>query len=172
MARMPPSRRIDKYKPVNSPLVDHDTEKAPQAQEIQPISQSSASTLKSEGSQETKDPEVDNADVASVEQAEDEAREELNVQLQESSVAPGLFAEDIQPVVSRATSNNAQKTVDHEASHDFVKLYGKRKAKKIIDDRIAVEDGKLFDMSIWKAMYKTISLEWWLAVSLFGSGRE
>ena len=43
-------------------------------------------------------------------------------------------------------------------------------AKKLAKGSIAIEDGKTYDMSLWKAIYMTIWKRWWLAVVLNGLG--
>jgi hypothetical protein len=48
--------------------------------------------------------------------------------------------------------------------HD-VKRFGRRKAKKIAEGKLAVEDGKLYDMSLIRAMYQTFAVKWWIAVA-------
>ncbi len=47
-----------------------------------------------------------------------------------------------------------------------VKRYGKKKAKKIAAGKLVVEDGKTYDMSLLKAMYSTVWVEWWFSVLL------
>jgi ATP-binding cassette subfamily C (CFTR/MRP) protein 1 len=48
--------------------------------------------------------------------------------------------------------------------HD-VKRFGRRKAKKIAEGKLAVEDGKVYDMSLIRAMYHTFAVKWWIAVA-------
>ena len=51
-----------------------------------------------------------------------------------------------------------------------VKKYGKRKAKKIAEGNLVMEDGQAYDRSILKAMYTTVCLKWWKAVILSACG--
>lgn len=45
-------------------------------------------------------------------------------------------------------------------------------AKRLAKGLIAIEGGRVYDMSLWKAIYRTIWREWWLAVVLNGIGSE
>lgn len=47
---------------------------------------------------------------------------------------------------------------------DLVKQYGKKKARRALKGQIAIEDGKLYDMSLTRAMYSTVWLKWWIAI--------
>jgi len=48
----------------------------------------------------------------------------------------------------------------------------KKKAKKLAAGTSAIEDGKTYDMSLWKAIYMTVWRQWWWAVTLNGIGSE
>jgi ATP-binding cassette subfamily C (CFTR/MRP) protein 1 len=52
------------------------------------------------------------------------------------------------------------------------KQLSKKKAKKLAAGTIAIEDGKTYDMSLWKAIYITVWRQWWWAVFLNGIGSE
>ncbi|KIR42578.1 hypothetical protein I307_04542 [Cryptococcus deuterogattii 99/473] len=47
---------------------------------------------------------------------------------------------------------------------DLVKHYGKKKALKVLEGQMAIEDGNLYGMSLIRAMYSTVWLEWWIAI--------
>nr|ODN90116.1 cadmium ion transporter [Cryptococcus depauperatus CBS 7841] len=49
---------------------------------------------------------------------------------------------------------------------ELIKKYGRKKAKKIQDGTLVIEDGKEYDMSLIKAMYKTVWWSWWKAIIL------
>ncbi|OXG54431.1 cadmium ion transporter [Cryptococcus neoformans Th84] len=51
---------------------------------------------------------------------------------------------------------------------DLVKQYGKKKARRVLKGQIAIEDGKLYDMSLTRAMYSTVWLKWWIAIIMKG----
>jgi hypothetical protein len=51
-----------------------------------------------------------------------------------------------------------------------VAKYGKRRAKKIANGDLIMENGKAYDMSLLWAMYATVWWRWWMAVSLKGLG--
>lgn len=46
----------------------------------------------------------------------------------------------------------------------LVKQYGKKKANKILKGQVTIENGKLYDMSLIRAMYSTVWLKWWIAI--------
>jgi len=52
------------------------------------------------------------------------------------------------------------------------KKFSKKKAKKLAAGTIAIEDGKTYDMSLWKAIYMTVWRQWWWAVTLNGIGSK
>lgn len=43
-------------------------------------------------------------------------------------------------------------------------------AKKVVKGSFVIEDGQVYDMSLWKAIYMTIWKRWWFAVLLNGIG--
>jgi hypothetical protein len=52
------------------------------------------------------------------------------------------------------------------------KALSKRKVKKLVDDKNAMEGDKTYDMSLWKAIYLTVWRQWWFAALLNGLGSE
>ncbi|OCF77894.1 hypothetical protein I204_01897 [Kwoniella mangroviensis CBS 8886] len=59
-----------------------------------------------------------------------------------------------------------------EPNPEHIKLYGKKKAKKIAYDQLAIEDDKEYDMSLWRAIYFSLSSQYWTAVVLSIAGRS
>ncbi|KAL7425014.1 hypothetical protein Q5752_000701 [Cryptotrichosporon argae] len=57
-----------------------------------------------------------------------------------------------------------------EPGSELVRKFGHRKAKQIAEGKMAVEDGKAYDMSLLRAMYQTVWKRWWLGVVLKGAG--
>ena len=49
---------------------------------------------------------------------------------------------------------------------EYVKAFGKSKAKKIAAGELVVEDGRTYDMSLLKAMFSTVWFEWCFSVIL------
>lgn len=45
-------------------------------------------------------------------------------------------------------------------------------AKKLAKGSIAIEDGQIYDMSLWKAIYWTVWRKFWFAVTLNGLGSQ
>ncbi|WVR08170.1 hypothetical protein IAU60_005216 [Kwoniella sp. DSM 27419] len=55
-----------------------------------------------------------------------------------------------------------------EADPEDVILYGKKKATKIALGKLAIENGKEYEMSVFKAIYLTYWRHWWWSVFLYG----
>ena len=56
---------------------------------------------------------------------------------------------------------------------EYVKAFGKGKAKKIAAGNLVVEDGRTYDQSLLKAMFSTVWFEWCFSVGLNGcAGRR
>ncbi|KIR68936.1 cadmium ion transporter [Cryptococcus bacillisporus CA1873] len=49
-------------------------------------------------------------------------------------------------------------------NRDLIKQYGKKKALKVLEGQMTIEDGNLYDMSLIRAMYSTVCLKWWIAI--------
>lgn len=62
--------------------------------------------------------------------------------------------------------------MDISVREGLEKNFGKKKAKKIMDDEIAEENGKWYDMSLWRAMYHSVKGEFWKATIIEGAGCE
>ncbi len=71
----------------------------------------------------------------------------------------------VQPVVG---GKKKKKPVNPED----VKMFGRRKAKKIAAGKLVVEDGQTYDMSLLKAMFATVWFKWLLAVAMNASAGE
>ena len=86
---------------------------------------------------------------------------ELSVQLQDANLAPSIAAEELQRASTRG-STHARKAVvpGSSVNPNDVTRYGKAKAKKIAEGKIAIEDGKEYDLSLFKAIFKTVRLRW------------
>lgn len=63
-------------------------------------------------------------------------------------------------------ANEKASTQSHPSHVDLAKKYGKRSAKRIKAGRYAVEDDKIFNMSLWRAMYTTGRAEFWHSAAL------
>jgi len=53
-----------------------------------------------------------------------------------------------------------------ETDEELIKMFGKRKAKKIAVGAYAVEDGVLYDLSLFRAMFSTVRNKWLKALFL------
>ncbi|WVQ85784.1 hypothetical protein IAT38_007951 [Cryptococcus sp. DSM 104549] len=74
---------------------------------------------------------------------------------------PGALAEDSH---GRAEDDRSKELLEK----DLIKKYGNKKAKKIADGKLVVEDGKEYDMSLVRAMYSAVWWRWWKAVIFKG----
>lgn len=160
-ARLPPSRRLDKYKPVKSDQGDlHRDEKGG----------------------------VDTIPTAPLEwdtQQETLRDEEEAIQARiRAEVSNDL---SLGPVVTRASRRGSEITVtaetltarrpsqvprdpDHKAKQESLnKRLGKSKAKKVIAGLSAEEGGVYYDMSAWRAIFLSIRIEWFKCVAIMGS---
>jgi ATP-binding cassette subfamily C (CFTR/MRP) protein 1 len=149
MARMPPSRRTAQYRPAKSKA---DLEKGDSA--------TSLTTLSSSGEPKQT---VSNNNVR-----EEVEREELG-NISSDVADPNIIVGEIQHNLERSTSHRSRaQTVEREGvaepDPEYVKKYGKKKAKRIAEGTLAVEDGILYDMSVPKAVMWATWKKWLVAV--------
>jgi ATP-binding cassette subfamily C (CFTR/MRP) protein 1 len=57
---------------------------------------------------------------------------------------------------------------DSKSDDEVVKLFGKRKAKRVSTGQSAVEDGVLYDISFTRVLFSTIKTQWFLCLFLNG----
>lgn len=180
--RLPPSRRYGPYRPL-----------IPSASKDEAISSSPSVTSTGAGSTAV-DVEKGTAepDGAVTDDPVEAAREELavaEVSLEVNEKVGGLIQDDpategqevprgipkenalqddssAPPKKKKKGSPGGSPPEDEKAPspHD-VKRFGRRKAKKIAEGKLAVEDGKVYDMSLIRAMYQTFAVKWWIAVA-------
>ncbi|CAD6567059.1 MAG: hypothetical protein TREMPRED_003289 [Tremellales sp. Tagirdzhanova-0007] len=193
MLRMPPSKRIDKFKPA-VPLVSP--------------SFSASSTTVGDSSEDkamsTRDVEKGELSLRKedLRKEEDAIREEVAIVNILDDMTGGLEAQNMEGdmgglslprvipegrmardlVLAEKTPSSAAvkpvtdrpsligKKAKAELDPEDVKKYGKRKAKKIAEGNLVMENGQAYDMSILKAMYATVRLKWWKAVILSACG--
>lgn len=67
---------------------------------------------------------------------------------------------------------NHKSTASHPTHAELVTRFGKRNAKKIQAGRSAVEEDKVYDMSLWKAMYRTGQVAFWKVIALLFASCE
>lgn len=53
-----------------------------------------------------------------------------------------------------------------ETDEQLIETFGKRKANKIATGEYAVEDGVLYDLSLFQAIFSTIKKKWFMALFL------
>ena len=149
--RLPPSRRLAKFKPI----VVEENEKA-----ILP--------------DRTYDIELAHRAVA-----EETAIAEAAVDL-----APGIGesvqVEQIPDIVTPPSESSSitrrddkpEKPATPTVDPDLEKKYGKNKAAKLAAGKIAVENGKLYDMSLVNAIWHTVKMDWIIGCSFYACGCE
>lgn len=77
------------------------------------------------------------------------------------------------PTTAGANGTNEtsdKKMEDEREDEELVKLFGRRRAEKIAEGLLVVEDGEVYDGSLAKAMFHSIKGTWWLSVVLCGIG--
>lgn len=150
MKRLPPSRQIDNKLPVNS--IGSSSPESPTSTNQHDLT-----------SQSLSDTEENNAGIEMKERlaAKDMAVDEIMLGLGDRTVtAQGVLetrAENGETILSRRAQ---------VAPADLAKQYGKSKAKKIAAGTLVVEDGKIYDMSLLKAMFATVWFQWSFAILL------
>lgn len=65
---------------------------------------------------------------------------------------------------SRRPSQIVKGPVHTENQEALVKRLGKKRAKRVADGLGAEEDGGFYDMSLWRAVFLSIRLQWILCV--------
>lgn len=81
------------------------------------------------------------------------------------------YTPDSKAKVSAPTSPTDEKPPAGPRGENVLK-HGKRKASKIADDKLAYEDGKYYDMSLWKAIFMTLWRPWTASVMYNAFSRE
>ncbi|WWC92897.1 uncharacterized protein L201_007859 [Kwoniella dendrophila CBS 6074] len=70
---------------------------------------------------------------------------------------------DVSPS-EKKTHNKHLKLGEPDPEH--IKLYGAKKAQKIAYDKLAIEDGREYDMSLWYSIYHSVWPQYWSAVAI------
>jgi hypothetical protein len=154
---MPPSRRLNKYKPIPNTIVDgvpfHDPAVKP---ELAHHRAEYEERLFDEN-------EANMADLRATEMAED-------LSLNPTSSRSDRRGSEATVVSHTPTTREfkAPTTIkdDHVAEVDkqIEETFGKRKARKVMEGQYAVEDGKLYDMSLSRAIFSTVKKPWLLCL--------
>ena len=85
------------------------------------------------------------------------------------SSTPSIDSHDTRRMLRARRDSRVASQIFADSLHE---QFDKRIAKRISEGNLAIEDGKRYDMSLWKAIYFTIWKKWWLAVILDGIGCE
>ena len=180
MLRLPPSNRISKFKPATqsstSVGVDsaktttvsfHDVEKAglPLAKEEQRGADAAAE-------EEAIVNVIDDlaGGLGAVKLEGDAEGTTLDRPVPEGQTAKDLSMAEKKPEASGKGGKKSDGKEVVELDPEDVKRYGKRKAKKIAEGDLVMEDGKAYDMSVIRAMYSTVWLRWWMAIIFYACG--
>ena len=195
MLRMPPSRRIDKFKP-QSALPSNATKASESSDRAENSSGKSSITARADediekGALKEQETETTREEAAVVDVIEDvtgilgevhfEGDEEGtklprivpdNVVTSEQKLTELKSTEKGSQPSTAVTKKPKNKKDKVELDPENVRLYGKKKARKIANGDMVYEDGKGYDMSLVKAIYGTVWLRWWKAVILGLCGCE
>lgn len=158
-SRLPPSRRLEQYKPVSSQVDGHHNSHVSQTPKLQDV----------QGRAEYEErlfdaDEAELTDLRAAELAEDLTLNPMNSR----SDRRGSEA----TVISRVTIPSEPKVKaplrngPSESDDPLIKSFGKRKAKKISAGQCAVEDGVFYDMSFTRALIATIKKQWFVCLFL------
>ena len=169
MARMPPSRRTGKFAPVMPPKMGVKTAKhhSPAVNESDSCTSSSSSSSNTVGNPENGG--SGHEDIGSSEQMEREKIEQMTAQKQGNDLPSGSIATGFKriPTTSAAAGPpNLDHIHDGMSSPDDIRCFGKKKAERIATGKLAIEDGREYDMQLWKAVFKTIQSPWLFASCL------
>jgi hypothetical protein len=158
-ARLPPSRRLARYKPASNEVGNAG-------------SASEKSSEKPQISQERIDYEEnlfdgDDAQLAnlrSTELAEDLTLNPVDSRANRRGSEATVVS--LAPDARRRPSRVPAADVTTESPDQNIKMFGKRKGKKIATGQYAVESGVLYDMSFFRAVFSTMKRHWVLCLFL------
>jgi hypothetical protein len=158
-SRLPPSRRLEQYKPVSNQADGQHNSQNLQA----PRSQAS----RGRAEYEERLFDVDGAKMADLrasEMAEDLTLNPMNSR----SDRRGSEATVVRRVDKAAKPKSDASLPDKltEDDEQVIKSFGKRKAKKISMGQCAVEDGAFYDMSFTRVLVSTIKNQWFFCLFL------
>lgn len=95
-----------------------------------------------------------------------------DIVLDDSARIDGQIGDEIQRMASHRSDLVPVAKAIHEPEVDNVKRFGKRKAKKLANGDLVFEDNKMWDMSLWKAIFLCTFRPWCKCVLWNVGGRE
>lgn len=75
-------------------------------------------------------------------------------------------------IVSKGLQNLGSSDIAHDVNPDKISQFGKNKAEQLANGTIAIEDGKVYTLSMWRAIFKTIWIDWVVTCLWQLAGRE
>lgn len=166
MARLPPSRRTNKYR--SAPLVTscnqaEKTASHPVDSESNDRSSAKASSDIYRNVGRNKEHESGND--------EEGVPSEMTIQLQEANATSGVMPESLNQS-STYDSTHARPPVIRAGAlaTDDIAQSDKRNSAKLAKGTIAIENGKVYDLSLWKAISNTLWSRWLILSMLQLSG--
>ena len=158
-ARLPPSRRLAKYKPASNDVGNAGSE-FENASEKPQISREridyEENLFDGEG--------VQLANLRSHEFAEDLTLNPVDSRANRRGSEATVVS--LAPDARRRPSRVPAADVPTDNPDHITKMFGKRKARKIATGQYAVEDGVLYDMSFFRAVFSTMKKHWLLCLFL------
>lgn len=158
--RIPPSRRTEGYRIEDSGMPQDEKPSKDRALLFTP--QASTDDLGANTMETLEDPAVD-ADAGF---HRDLDRQISRISTRRSSVATVHEAHANAPTDAEVAKKLAASGDNATSKADLIKTYGKRKANKILAGKLAVEDGKIYDMSLVRACYEVNKLQFWIGAQL------
>jgi hypothetical protein len=144
-ARLPPSRRLEKYQPES-----YITEKKARASEPAPALRRPSHV------NEYEELLADSAEVRA------EVSDDLSLGTINSRPDRRGPEATVVSYTGAPANTGTTKDASEEPEPDLIAKWGKKKAKKIAGDAYAVEDGVMYDMSFERSLFKTVTKPWWI----------
>ena len=158
-SRLPPSRRLEQYKPVSNQVEgEHSSHElqAPRSQVPQGTTEYEERLFDVDG--------TELADLRAAELAEDLTLNPMNSRSDRRGSEATVVSRLGKPSEPKHDATFTEKYTD--CDEQVIKSFGKRKAKKITMGQCAVEDGVFYDMSFTRVIFSTIKKQWFLCLFL------
>jgi hypothetical protein len=158
-SRLPPSRRLEQYRPVSNQVDGQHSSHDLQAPKLQ------GSRGRVEYEERLFD--VDGAEMADLRASE--LAEDLTLNPMNSRSDRRGSEVTVVSRVDKAAKPKSDASLPDKLTEDdeqVIKSFGKRKAKKIIMGQCAVEDGAFYDMSFTRVLISTIKKQWFFCLFL------
>lgn len=95
----------------------------------------------------------------------------------ESDTYPALLSRQRNAALSAVVEQSEGKGDGGHSAEEFAadgldEQFGRKRARRIREDRLVYEDGQWYDFSLWRAMYHTVKRRFWVATVIEAGGCE